>query len=69
MHRLRLRKYERCYQKVHGQLNENELYNSHNVKMSIIVGTLIFISIINITSECLKAINIIFLYFSFYVQL
>ena len=40
------------------------------VKMPTIVGILTFISMINITSESLKARNIfIFLLFSFYEQL
>ena len=40
-----------------------------NVKMPTIVGLLTFTSMINITSERLKARNFICLYFSFYEQL
>ena len=40
-----------------------------NVKMSIIVDILIFMSRINTISENVKAINIFFEHFSFYMQL
>ena len=41
-----------------------------NAKMPIVVGILIFIGMINTTSDCLKARKVfIFQYFSFYEQL
>ena len=49
---------------------EHEIYMLINVKMPTNVGILTFISIINTTSERLKAINfLICRYFSFYEQL
>ena len=49
---------------------EHKFYPANNVKMPTIVGILTFISMINTTSERLKAINFfVCLYFSFYEQL
>ena len=49
---------------------EHEIYHAHNVKMSIIVGILTFIRMINTTSESLKARDgFIFLHFNIYEQL
>ena len=51
-------------------LAEHEMYPANNVKMPTSVGILTFISILNTTSERLKARNIfICRYFSFYEQL
>ena len=66
-HRLRLCK--AVIKKFIVNSSKHELYHAHNVKMSKIVGILTFISMINITSECLKAIKNVFLYFSLNVQL
>ena len=52
------------------QLNEHVINHAYNVKMSTIVGILTFISMINSTSESLKARDVfIFQYFSFSVQM
>ena len=40
---------------------EHEIYPAHNVKMPTIVGILTFISMINTTSERLKARNLFYL--------